>query len=64
MVISYVKIIFDETNSEEEDSSDIEAQPQRYIINTEEDYIENNSEEENENDNDDINIIYDIVNNI
>ena len=58
------KIIFDETNSEEEDSSDIEAQPQRYIINTEKDYIENNSEEENENNNDDINIIYDIVNNI
>ena len=63
------KIIFNENNSqEEEDSSDIEAQPQRYIINYEEDFMENNSEEEEENgynnSDRDSNIIFDIVNNI
>ena len=62
------KIIFNENNSqEEEDSSDIEAQPQRYIINYEEDFMENNSEEEENgynNSDRDSNIIFDIVNNI
>ena len=63
------KLIFDNTNNlEDSDSSDIEIQPQRYVINQDE-YLESNSEENEEEEDNDIiqqqqNLVFEIVNNI